>query len=185
MGHAASEADIYLTPYMDLLPGSLFVAVTDGMLTGYLTGCPDSSLFPSEDERITAAVRKHRLILRPGPVRFFARSLLDVAGAKVRRQELAGELDDRRWPAHLHINVVAEVRGTGVAPALMHAWLDQLRAMASPGCYLQTVVENGRAVRFFERMGFRRHGPTAIVPGLRHQGAKVGQLTMVWTSDRS
>ena len=95
-------------------------------------------------ERITAAVGKHRLILRPGPVRFFARSLLDVAGAKVRRQELAGELDDRRWPAHLHINVVAEVRGDRCRTRLDARLARPASGDGLAGCYLQTVVENGR-----------------------------------------
>jgi ribosomal protein S18 acetylase RimI-like enzyme len=124
-------------------------------------------------------IRKHRLFLRRGPAAFFARSLLDVAVAAVRRQPTAGELDDPRWPAHLHINVVPEVRGTGVAAALMSRWFDRLRDAGTPGCYLQTLVENTRAVRFFERMGFVAHGSTPLVPGLRHDGRKVHQLTMV------
>ena len=45
-GHEESEAAVYLTPYMDLEPDSLFIAVVDGALTGYLTGCLDSFRIP-------------------------------------------------------------------------------------------------------------------------------------------
>ena len=87
-----------------------------------------------------------------------------------------------RVAAHVHINVVREVRGTGVAADLMERWLDGLLQVGASGCYLQTLVENARAVRFFERMGFERHGPTPIVPGIRHAGRRLHQQTMVWTA---
>jgi hypothetical protein len=63
----------------------------------------------------------------------------------------------------------------------MGRWLDRLRAAGAPGCHLQTLVENTRAVLFFERMGFVPHGPTPLVPGIRHQGRRLHQQTMVWS----
>ncbi|NYI05296.1 GNAT family N-acetyltransferase [Allostreptomyces psammosilenae] len=180
-GHAESEADIYLTPYMDREPDSLFLAVVDGALVGYLAGCLDGAAFPSESARMEGAIRRHRLVLRRRPAAFFARAAADSAWAALRRQPTAGELDDRRWPAHLHINVAPSVRGTGAAAALMNRWFDRLREHGSPGCHLQTVAENTRAVRFFRRMGFVEHGPTPLIPGLRHDGRRVHQRTMVWT----
>lgn len=180
-GHEESEAAVYLDPYLDLEPGSLFVAVIDGSLAGYLTGCLDSSKFPSESKRMDDAIRKHRLMFRPRPAAFFARSLADLAQAKLRREPTAADFDDPRWPAHLHINVEPRGRGTGVASELMTQWLERLRAAGSPGCHLQTLCENTRAVRFFERMGFSPYGPTPLVPGIRHGGKRLRQQTMVWS----
>lgn len=51
--------------------------------------------------------------------------------------------------------------------------------------YLQTLVENTRAVRFFERMGFEKHGPTPLVPGLRYRSRRLHQQTMVRRSQPS
>lgn len=178
-GDPASEADIYLWPYVDHEPESFLVADLDGDLVGYLAGCADTASFPSEDSRIEAAIRRHRLFRRRETRRFFARALWDSALAKVRRQPTAGELQDARWPAHLHINVVPKVRGHGVADALMEAWLTRLDDRGVAGCYLQTLVENPRAVRFFTRAGFVEHGEAPVVPGLRHEGARVHQRTMV------
>jgi RimJ/RimL family protein N-acetyltransferase len=105
-----------------------------------------------------------------------------MAKAKLRGSESAsGEVVDPRWPAHLHINLAPEARGTGVAMDLMRAWQDWLANAESPGCYLQTLVENTRATRFFEKCGFVAHGSTPLVPGVRHQGQSVRQLTMVWS----
>jgi GNAT superfamily N-acetyltransferase len=177
--HEESEASIYLKPYMDLEPESLFVAFVDGDMVGYLAGCLDSSRFPTESERIDRAIKEYRLLRRPKAMLFFGRALVDTAMAKARRRRLAGDLEDSRWPAHLHMNVVSEARGTGVAQALMVGWFDRLSEAGSPGCYLQTLVENTRAVRFFERMGFTTHGPVPLVPGIRHNGARLHQQTMV------
>lgn len=179
-GHEESERAIYLTPYMDLEPDSLFVAEVGGEPVGYLTGCPDSEAFPTESERIDAAIRRYHLLRRPATLRFFARAAFDAAGARILRRPNAGDLEDPRWPAHLHINVVPELRGRGVAPALMDRWLTRLTELGSPGCHLQTLAENPRAVRFFERSGFVRHGPTPPVPGIRHRGRRLHQQTMVW-----
>ncbi|MEU6265088.1 GNAT family N-acetyltransferase [Saccharopolyspora shandongensis] len=70
--------------------------------------------------------------------------------------------------------------GTGAAAGLMNRWLDRLREAGSPGCRLQTLRENTRAIRFFERMGFAKHGPTPLVPGIRHDGKRLHQQTMAW-----
>jgi GNAT superfamily N-acetyltransferase len=177
-GDEESEAAVYLTPYLDLEPESVFVAVVDGEPAGYLAGSLGTAV-PSENARLERAIREHRLLLRRGPVLFFARSLLDLAGTALRRQPTAGELDDPRWPAHLHINLLPRARGTGAAAVLVERWFERLRDTGTPGCHLQTLVENTRASRFFERMGFVAHGPTPLVPGLRFQGRRVHQLTMV------
>lgn len=181
-GHSESEAAIYFDPYLELLPETFFVAEADGECVGYLTGCPDTAAFPGESERMESAIRAHRsLWRRRSAVTFFARSLADMAWATIRREPTPKDFDDARWPAHLHINVTPEARGKGVAEALMVRWQDRLREVESPGCFLQTLCENTRAVRFFSRMGFVPHGPTPRVPGLRYEGRRVRQQTMVWT----
>ena len=173
-GHEESEADVYLWPY--LAHGTVLTAVTDGVFTGYLAGTDGTAPFPSEQDRMTRAIREHRLTFRKAPAAFFARSMVDAAKAAVRRQSTAGELHDPRWPAHLHINVAPEARGTGAADALVKEWL---AVLGDTGCHLQTLRENTRAVRFFERMGFRGHGPEPLVPGIRHEGGRLHQKTMV------
>lgn len=179
-GHADSEAAVYLLPYIEREPESLLLADDGGRLVGYLTGCRDSAQFPSESERMDQAITEHKLLFRPRTLAFFLRSLGDLAVSRVRREEkISGEFADPRWPAHLHIAVVEEYRGKGVAEQLMGTWLRLLDEEGVRGCYLQTLVENVRAVRFFERMGFTPHGATPAVPGARYQGGRVHLKTMV------
>lgn len=50
-GHTASERAVYLDPYIEHCPGTLFLAEHEGSLIGYLTGCPDPSLPPRPQPR--------------------------------------------------------------------------------------------------------------------------------------
>ncbi|GAA4902777.1 acetyltransferase (GNAT) family protein [Stackebrandtia albiflava] len=178
-GHPESEADIYLFAYVDADPESVLLAESGGRLVGYLAGDLGAGALPAESVRMERAMREHRLMTRPATWGFFARAAMDGLGGFIRRRPSAGELTDPRWPAHLHVNLVPEARGTGAAEMLMRGWFERLREKGVPGCHLQTLVENGRAVRFFTRMGFRPHGPTPLVPGIRHDGRRLHQLTMV------
>lgn len=136
-----------------------------GRPIGYLAGCLDPNTFPTEEERFEVAVRQHRLLIRLRPLAFFVRAGYDVLGARLRRSPPIQELKDERWPSHLHINVEREARGTGAADALMVRWLAEMAAAGSPGCYLQTLRENPRAIGFFARHGFAEHGPAPLCPG--------------------
>lgn len=181
-GHEQSLAEVYLTPYLDLVPESVFVAVVDGRLAGYLAGCVDETDVPTEEQRTEDAVRRHHLWLRPGPARFLLRARWDMLLCRLRGIPTAQELDDPRWPAHLHIDLLPIARGTGAAYGLMGLWFEHLRAVGSPGCHLHTSAENVHGVRFFERAGFAKHGPNPVVPGLRHEGRHMHQQTMVWSA---
>jgi hypothetical protein len=62
----------------------------------------------------------------------------------------------------------------------MVPWLQQLRQLGSPGCHLATIAENARAVSFFERSGFHRHGRPARMPGMGDlDGGRLHQQIMV------
>jgi RimJ/RimL family protein N-acetyltransferase len=179
--HLPSEQMVYLDPYIEHCPDTLFLAEVDGELVGYLTGCPDTALIPSEDERLSQAIIRHKVMLKPRSLPFFVRSLVDLVRTKARGGQVAsGEPVDQRWPAHLHINVVPEARGTGAAQGLMTAWQGWLTGSGTPGCHLQTLVENTRAKRFFEKVGFVPRGSTPLVPGVRYDGRPVHQQTMCW-----
>ncbi|ADG79389.1 GCN5-related N-acetyltransferase OS=Tsukamurella paurometabola (strain ATCC 8368 / DSM / CCUG 35730 / CIP 100753 / JCM 10117 / KCTC 9821 / NBRC 16120 /NCIMB 702349 / NCTC 13040) OX=521096 GN=Tpau_2791 PE=4 SV=1 [Tsukamurella paurometabola] len=174
-GHAESERAVYLDPYIDHCADTVYVAEDRGDMVGYLTGCPPGSTLPPEDDRIVGALMRPAVLLRPATMRFLGRAAVDALRSRGEGAS-SGELRDPRWPAHLHIDLLPEARGTGAAQALMDAWLARLDGA---GCYLQTLVENPRAVRFFDRAGFVPHGPTPTVPGVRYLGARVHQLTMV------
>lgn len=159
-----SFADIWTSYYTDREPESAFVAERDGQVVGYLLGCVQSVRAPSPAAALARQVIWRFLFLRPGTARFLWRSVWDAA----RQRPLpTGDLADPRWPSHLHVNLLCEARGRGVGAALMNAWFSRLRRVGSPGCHLATLDENGAAMAFFQRMGFRRLGAAVLVPGMR------------------
>lgn len=172
-----SFAEIWTGYYTDEEPESSFVAVRSGRVVGYLLGCVDTARSPSPTSVATRQMVQRFLLLRSGTAGFFWRAIRDtLRDGKVP----SGELNDARWPSHLHIDLLSEARGAGVGTALMHAWLDRLAAVASPGCHLATMAENENAISFFEGVGFRRLGPPTLIPGMRtRDGARMHQQVMV------
>ena len=159
-----SFAEIWTAYYTDHEPESAFVAESAGRVVGYLLGCVESTRAPSPAAALGRQVIRRFLLLRPGTAGFLWRSIWDTA-----RQggSPSGELNDPRWPSHLHMNLLGDARGCGVGTQLMRAWLSRLREVRSPGCHLATLAENTAALAFFERMGFRHLGPSVLVPGMR------------------
>jgi GNAT superfamily N-acetyltransferase len=178
-GHKESWADLWTSYYTDHEPESLYVAIMDDSVVGYLAGCMNTAaMTPSSDETMKAVIRKYWLIFRPGTAGFLYRGMLDAIRD---RERASGEFIDPRWPAHLHIDLLPLARGTGLGAALMERWLDRLKEFDSPGCHLLTLIENRRALSFFEKMGFRRHGDPTLVSAMRGKGAeRLHQQIMVW-----
>lgn len=162
--HGESFADIWTAYYTDQEPESLLVSVRHGEAVGYLAGCVDSRVAPTPAQALTRYAVRYTLFARPGTATFLWRGLLDSI---LQRGTPSGTLEDPRWPSHLHINLLPEARGCGAGAALMEAWLTRLREVGSPGCHLGTLLENERAIGFFERMGFKRFGAPQLAPGMR------------------
>ncbi len=162
--HQESFAEIWTAYYTDQEPESLSVAVRDNQVVGFLTGCVDTRVAPSPAKAVALGAVKHALFVRPGTAGFLWRGLLDTLS---QRGTPSGELEDPRWPSHLHINLSPEARGCGVGRSLMDAWFKRLAQVGSPGCHLGTLFENTRAIGFFERMGFERYGEPQLAPGMR------------------
>ena len=103
--HVDSFADIWTGYYTDSEPESLFVAVRDGVLLGYLTGCVDSSRAPSPATAFRRAALRHQ---RTRALRFF-----EAVG--FRRHGAAALVPGMRQPSggrhHLQL-MVAEVPAT-------------------------------------------------------------------------
>ena len=156
--------------WIDHQPTSALVAELDGVVAGYLLGCEDSRQVREGSAFVKQFVGRG-CCLRPGTAPMMWRMLADAAVLGARKQ-LPVRVWDRRWPAHLHINLLPECRGRGAGARLMRTWLDSLKAQAVPGCHLQTTLENTRAVRFFESAGFEKHGPATPEPGFRSPDGK-------------
>ena len=180
-----SSASIWLAPYLEHEPESTFVAIQGGTVVGYLTGCADTARFEGPDAIMTREIARQKLLFRRGVAGFLWRAIADAIVDKWRGLPMVrGELHDPRWPSHLHVNLLAEARGSGLGRALMEVWFARLRALGSPGCHLGVIAENHRALGFFTAMGFTPHGEPTLIQGMRgRSGERLHQQLMVRAID--
>jgi len=144
--------DGLLRYYTDFEPESLFVAVADGSVIGYLVGCVDTRRY----ERIfryrivpslALKIIFHGYILRLWLWKILA--ALITAGVK-RSQFLKNIIPV--YPAHCHMNMDPRHRRAGVGAQLCATFLDYLRARGVRGVHISSATETGK--RFFSKMGF-------------------------------
>ena len=162
-----SFADLFSSYYTDGEPESALVAVADGVVSGYLLGCVDTRKVWRPSRIFFHHVLRRGIAFRPGTSAMILRSFTDGFVDRMRNQLPTESFNDKRWPAHLHIDLMSSVRGQGVGAKLIRRWLDSLRAKGVKGCHIETLGENERALAFFEAMGFERYGRPAMAPGLR------------------
>jgi GNAT superfamily N-acetyltransferase len=139
----------------------------DDRVVGDLLGCRDTTAVELPPRAVARHLIGRGLLVRPGTAPVLWRTLGDAAVATARRRMPPAQVVDERWPAHLHIDLLPEARGTGVGRRLVDGWLASLRAEEVPGCHLVTWAENGGAIAFFEAVGFVRHGDPQPMLGLR------------------
>ena len=146
--------DIFAAYYADLAGDHLWVAesVEDprGDIAGYLLGCPDTA---DNNRWFRANVRK--IVWRTITLRYRGLTPKTLRFAWNYLHLRTPYLDLSPYPAHLHINTRAELRGSGIGTALMRAYLDQLRSEHVRGVHLETSSENKIAVPWYEKLGFQ------------------------------
>jgi len=177
-----SFADMFSGYYTDVEPESAFVVEIDGQVEGYLLGAVDARKPWNIGKVAGGHILRRGIAFRPGTAPVIWRTILDgardVLTKRVDPRDL--EFHDKRYPAHLHIDLLPAARGQGAGRRLINAWLDRLRSLDVAGCHLQTFAENHRAVLFFHAVGFTDAGPPVLTPGLRSpDGDRLHTLAMV------
>lgn len=62
----------------------------------------------------------------------------------------------RKYPAHLHIDLLEEYQSKGYGSQMIKALLEKLKEMQIPGVMLIVDKDNTGAQRFYERAGFKK-----------------------------
>jgi len=159
-GHAGEDAtgrfdnddlvpDIFVRPYVTLLPEWAWVVDDGERAVGYIVAAPDTREF----------VRRYREAWLPGFAAKYSRADPPVTRDEQMRhlgfwpeRMLIDELDE--FPAHLHIDLLPEAQGTGMGRRLIETLRDALREAGIPGLHLSMDGDNDRARRFYDRLGF-------------------------------
>lgn len=156
--------DIYAGPYLHIAPEHAYVLDGGERAVGYVIGTPSTRGF-------VAAYLADWLPLMRGtytppaatPRSEEERKLADMFGPEhMLRPELAAH------PAHLHINLLPDYQGAGHGRSLITTFLASVAAAGARSCHLAVRVANSGALRFYEKLGWRRievadPGPTIFL----------------------
>lgn len=146
--------DAFIAYYTDFEAQYFWVANSNDRVIGYLAGCVD-----------TKTQRRRIIIKNMAPLVGKALQGRYILGSKTWRYARSMALGMLRneypkvnydeFPAHLHINVEAGMRGQGIGRRLMAVYLEQLRQLGVPGVFLDTTNLNEAACKLYERVGFQ------------------------------
>ncbi len=132
------------------------VSRVDGRVVGYLTGTADVRRFeryvPWLLPGMVLRVIRGRLISNPVSRRAIFGTLKSMM-----RGELAlppGIIE--RYPATLHLNLLAETRGQGLGRRLFERYIARIRRLGVRGVHAQTLSVNAGVAKFNEALGFRQ-----------------------------
>lgn len=131
----------YADPYMDICPGSLFVAANEAdEAVGYLMVAPDTKAF--------------RKAFKKGP---YLKKLRKMGLSKWLMMKFV-PLGDfgvlKNYPAHLHIDIYDGYQRMGIGHKLMDAAFEYLHKNNIKGIHLGVSSSNTKGVPFYEKYGF-------------------------------
>lgn len=132
---------LYNRYYTRACPADCFVAVNEAdEAVGYILGAPNYRAY-------CEGFRKHECkeIRKLG----FLRGVRAYFEPKLQKKYA------KRYPAHLHIDLLPEVQGQGMGTALMDALKANLRAQNVQGVFLCVGNDNKKALRFYKKQDFQ------------------------------
>lgn len=139
----------WIDPYRRWASEWSYVARDGEKVVGYLTGCADSELFALQTaltSNLVLAARALRGPATPDTRRYLRR----LAGLERDPNEAFAAEHRSRYPAHLHVNVLAGSRG-GVGRALVERFCDDAGRAGARGVH---VLCAQRPVGFYLKLGF-------------------------------
>jgi GNAT superfamily N-acetyltransferase len=157
--HADLLPDVYAGPYLFFEPGLAFVLDIRGRPVGYVLGTADTTRFASlyRREWIPRLAGRYR---EPPASPASPDDELLVSHYRPERMLIA-YLD--RYPAHLHIDILAPYQGAGHGRRLIEAFFGAAAGAGAPGVHVGVARANARAHGFYLRLGFHPL-PTAATP---------------------
>lgn len=144
---AETEADLkylrlmYNDYYTETEPDNCFVAVNDeDEAVGYILCAENHGRFKNLFKKFYLPE------IRELGFGFYVRALMDIYGHTPYA---------KKYPAHLHINVLSICQGQGTGTQLMDALKNELRAKGIKGLMLSCAADNDGAIRFYKKNGFK------------------------------
>jgi ribosomal protein S18 acetylase RimI-like enzyme len=156
-------AEIFVLPYVHRHPELAFVVETDdGRVAGYVVCAPDTDAF---EDWFRDEWWPQRGARWPEPRVERTRQDGTLIYAYGRRAGAEPYAD--RYPAHLHIDLLPELQGSGWGRRLIGTLVEVLRERGVTGLHLTASTDNAGAIAFYPRVGFT---PIPSHPGVQSFG---------------
>jgi len=139
---------IYVGPYLVGQPELAFVLADDAGVAGYVLGAADTREFEAWQEREWLPTLRAQYPPTAGA------TLDDELIAQLHSPTLAPAAVVERYPAHLHIDLLPRVQGTGLGRAMLETLFDALRPRGVNGIHLDVGEDNHNAIAFYRHLGF-------------------------------
>lgn len=148
--------EIYAAPYGIFEPDLAFVAEDADGVGGYVLGALDTAAFEDcLDRDWWPQVRLRHPELRPDEAAGLSQSE-QLIRQNIQQPWRAAEELARRFPSHLHIDLLPRLQGRGLGRRMMDVLIGALRARGSRGVHLFVSRTNDRAVSFYQRLGLTK-----------------------------
>ncbi len=129
--------------------------------TYYITECCDTCFVLADDENnavgyvlCEVSYKRYRKLFRQKYVPVISK-IYKEDGRKAWFLPIPFTIFGKKYPAHLHIDILPEYQNKGYGTKLIDTLLQKLQSQGVKGVMLTADVENDGAVRFYERLGFK------------------------------
>ena len=142
--------DIYVAPYVIHEPDFAYALLAEDKVVGYLLGVLDTQSFEQilADKYWSGTKAKYQKIsieITPSD-----RELL----VELDKQGFSSEELTKKYPSHLHIDIVESHQGAGYGKSMIEYLLSELKKAGSTGVHLHMSASNDRARVFYKKLGF-------------------------------
>lgn len=140
---------IYVGPYMEFEPQSVFILEDDQGLCGYIMGVLDSQTYYQwmHSEWLPKIRVNYKKPTGNPDTWDETEKITDLLFHPVSQRLLPD------YPAHLHIDLLSRAQGKGQGKLMMDRFIDYLRYNKIPGLYLDLSSSNDRAFNFYRKYG--------------------------------
>ena len=140
---------IYVGPYMEFEPQSVFILEDDQGLCGYIMGVLDSQTYYQwMHSEWPPKIRVNYKKPTGNPDTWDeTEKITDLLFHPVSQRLLPD------YPAHLHIDLLLRAQGKGQGKLLMDRFIDYLKYNKIPGLHLELSSNNDRAFNFYRKYG--------------------------------
>jgi GNAT superfamily N-acetyltransferase len=141
---------IYSAPYAIIEPAQAIVAEDEQGVAGYIVGTFDTDAFAARLEREWwPPLRQQYAAPAFDPTEADRGRIATIMRPSGNPPELVAE-----YPAHIHMNLRARLRGQGVGMELLRRWIELARAGGVRGIHLGASATNAGGIAFWQKGGF-------------------------------